>query len=115
MSITPYIAHEVSAIDLSVPGVTTVDVGRTFWDKVVILHGLRRWYERRGELRGGGQRVSRHYYDVHCLLASGVGVRAVNDTAMAADCVRHARIFFNRPDFERIRPPSTAAGFSFGG
>lgn len=79
---------------------TTVDAERTFWDKVVILHGLRRWYERRSELRGGGQRVSRHYYDVHCLLHSDVGAQAIGDTAMAANCVRHARMFFNRPDLD---------------
>ncbi|WP_352686406.1 hypothetical protein [Mesorhizobium sp. M0601] len=37
---------------------------------MVIAHGLRRWYEWRGELRQEGQRVSRHYYDLHCLLRS---------------------------------------------
>lgn len=100
VTVKPYVADEMSAIDLSVPGVTTVDVERTFWDKVVILHGLRRWYERRGELRGGGQRVSRHYYDVHCLLSSDVGARALSDAAMSVDCVRHARMFFNRPDLD---------------
>ena len=39
---------------------------------VVILHGLRRWWDQRGELKGGGQRVSRHYYDVYRLLASEI-------------------------------------------
>jgi hypothetical protein len=109
MLVKPYVANEMSTIDLSVPGVTTVDAGRTFWDKVVILHGLRRWYERRGELRGGGQRVSRHYYDVHCLMHSDVGVRAVDDVAMATDCVPHAQMFFNRPDLDL----ATAAAGTF--
>jgi hypothetical protein len=80
--------------------VTTVAPSRTFWDKVVILHGLRRWWDRRGELKGGGQRVSRHYYDVYRLLASEIGQNATGDMAMAEDCVRHARIFFNRPDLD---------------
>jgi len=31
-----------------VPDIVTVDVERTFWDKVVILHGLRRWHDDRG-------------------------------------------------------------------
>src|SRR5258708_7894254 len=100
VTVKPYVADDMSTIDLSVPGVTTVDAERTFWDKVVILHGLRRWYERRGELRGGGQRVSRHYYDVHCLLHSDVGARSVGDAVMAVDCVRHAGMFFNRPDLD---------------
>ena len=79
---------------------TTVAPSRTFWDKVVILHGLRRWWDRRGELKGGGQRVSRHYYDVYRLLASEIGQNAMGDIAMAEDCVRHARMFFNRPDLD---------------
>jgi hypothetical protein len=51
-------------------------------------------------LKGGGQRVSRHYYDVYRLLASETGRKATGDAAMAEDCVRHARKFFNRPDLD---------------
>jgi hypothetical protein len=101
ITVVPYIADDLaSAISLSVANVTTVDPARTFWDKIVILHGLRRWHDRRGELRGGGQRVSRHYYDVYRLLAARVGRLAIGDTQMAADCVTHAQMFFNRPDFD---------------
>ncbi len=46
--ITPYVAAEVDGIELAVASVTTVDAERTFWDKVVTLHGLSRWFERRG-------------------------------------------------------------------
>jgi Nucleotidyl transferase AbiEii toxin, Type IV TA system len=98
--VRPYIADDLPRLDLAVSNVTTVDPGRTFWDKIVILHGLRRWWERRGELKGGGQRVSRHYYDVYRLLASALGRKAVEDAEMAKDCVRHARMFFNRLDFD---------------
>jgi hypothetical protein len=99
-TVTPYLAQDLANTDLAVPNIATADTGRTFWDKVAILHGLRRWWDRRGELRGGGQRVSRHYYDVHCLLVSVDWESLVKDTAMAADCVRHARMFFNRPDLD---------------
>jgi hypothetical protein len=99
-TVTPYVAQDLADADLTVPTVTTVDPARTFWDKVAILHGLRRWWDRRGELRGGGQRVSRHYYDAHRLLASETGEGFVSDGGMAADCVQHARMFFNRPDFD---------------
>jgi hypothetical protein len=98
--VRPYIANDLPNLDLAVGNVTTVDPSRTFWDKVVILHGLRRWWDRRGELRGGGQRVSRHYYDVYRLLASEIGRKATGDVEMAEDCVRHARMFFNRPDLD---------------
>jgi hypothetical protein len=37
----PYVHDDLPDIDLSIDNVTTVDLERTFWDKVVILHGLR--------------------------------------------------------------------------
>jgi len=78
--------------------VTTVVAERTFWDKIVILHGVRKWFESRGVLRAQGQRVSRHYYDVHRLFRSELGAGAVADRTLGADCVAHARMFFNSPD-----------------
>ncbi|MES4992407.1 nucleotidyl transferase AbiEii/AbiGii toxin family protein [Phyllobacterium sp. 22229] len=91
---------EAAGFELAVEGVTTVEATRTFWDKIVIAHGLRRWYERRGVLRQEGQRVSRHYYDLHCLLQSEAGQTAITDLDLGADCVRHARMFFDRPDYD---------------
>lgn len=99
-TITPYLEADVPGIDLAIANVTIVDAERTFWDKVVILHGLRRWFEIRGALRGDGQRVSRHYYDLHELLQSDAGKRALADPALGRDCVAHARLFFNRPAFD---------------
>ena len=98
--IKPYVDDDLPALDLTVPAVRTVDPERTFWDKVVILHGLRRWFDKRGELRGSGQRVSRHYYDLHMLATDPVSEAALADAALSADCVSHARMFFNRPDFD---------------
>ena len=97
-AIRPYVADDVPVLDLTVSNIVTVDAERTFWDKIVILHGLRNWFDRRGALRGGGQRVSRHYYDVYQLLASGTGEAALADPELGRDCVRHARMFFNSPD-----------------
>lgn len=96
-TITPYLAADLAGRgDLSVANVMTVDPARTFLDKIIILHGLRHWFEQKGELRGGGQRVSRHYYDVHRMMESPVGNKALGDRLLAADCVRHARMFFYR-------------------
>jgi hypothetical protein len=82
-----------------VPEVRTVESERTFRDKVVIVHGLRRWFDKRGELKGGGQRVSRHYYDLYRLTQAPVGTASAN-MELGADCVAHVRMFFNRPDFD---------------
>lgn len=98
-TITPYVAEDVATLDLAVPSVTTIDAERTFWDKVVIVHGLRNWFDKRGDLKQDGQRISRHYYDLHCMLTTDVGSNAVADLALGADCIEHAKTFFNRPDF----------------
>ena len=98
--IKPYIGDEAPDLNLAITDVTTIEAGRTFWDKVVIAHGLRRWYERRGILRQEGQRVSRHYYDLHCLLGSDIGRAALARPDLGLDCVRHARMFFDRPDYD---------------
>jgi Nucleotidyl transferase AbiEii toxin, Type IV TA system len=97
--IRPYSAEEATGLELLVPDVMTIQAERTFWDKVVILHGLRKWFERRGELRQEGQRISRHYYDLHMLVEHDIGAAAA-DAELGADCVRHARMFFNRSDFD---------------
>jgi hypothetical protein len=97
-TVTPYVAQDLTDLDMAVSGVTTVKPERTFWDKVVILHGLRQWHDRRGELRHGGQRVSRHYYDVHQLMQAGEAVDWQADHALALDCARHARLFFGSAD-----------------
>ena len=98
-AIRPYVAGEAASLALTVSGVTAIDAARTFWDKIVIAHGLNRWHERRGVLRQEGMRVSRHYYDLHCLLGSDAGKAALADRDLGADCVRHARVFFDRPDY----------------
>ncbi len=99
-TISPFVAADAPGKQLGIKGVRTIEPARTFWDKVVILHGLRRWFEIRGELRQEGQRVSRHYYDVHCLLAGKNAEAIAGNLPLASECVRHARMFFNRPDFD---------------
>jgi hypothetical protein len=99
-TIRPYVEADLPGLDLAARGVTTVAAERTFWDKVVILHGLRRGQELTGALRGDGQRVSRHYYDLYKLMASEAGPAALADPALGADCVAHARMFFNREEFD---------------
>jgi hypothetical protein len=93
LAITPYVAGDLPGFDLTVSGVTTVEPVLTFWDKVLILHSLRNMFDQHGVLRGGGQRVSRHYYDVYRMLRADIGTRAMADLAMARDCMRHEDMF----------------------
>ena len=98
VSIQPFIAPGLPHLDLRVSNVVTVQAERTFWDKIIILHGLRQWYERRGVLRHGGQRVSRHYYDVHQLMRHEKALGWLENRALGADCATHARLFFGSAD-----------------
>lgn len=95
-TISPYLADDLpDPKAATVPGVVTIDSERTFLDKVLILHGMPFYFAATGQLRGNG-RMSRHYYDIHRLMGAPVGTKACTDTALIADCVRHAKMFFYR-------------------
>ena len=91
-----YVADWATGLDLTVHGVSTIEPVRSFWDKIVIAHGLRRWHERRGVLRHEGQRVSRQYCDLHCLLGSTIRKAALECIGLGADCVMRRRFGFVR-------------------
>jgi hypothetical protein len=97
-TVTPYVEDDLPDLDMAVRNVTTVKPQRTFWDKIVILHGLRQWHDRRGQLRHGGQRVSRHYYDASRLLQHPDVAAWQADRDLAQDCAQHARLFFGSAD-----------------
>jgi hypothetical protein len=97
-TVMPYVTQDLHDLDLTAMNVITVKPERTFWDKVMILHGLRQWHDRRGELRHGGQRVSRHYYDVHQLMQVPLARVWQTDHTLAIDCARHAKLFFGSAD-----------------
>ncbi|WJF88971.1 nucleotidyl transferase AbiEii/AbiGii toxin family protein [Paraburkholderia bonniea] len=96
--VAPYVTQDLPELDLNVTNVMTVKPERTFWDKIMILHGLRQWHDCRGELRHGGQRVSRHYYDVHQLLQAASAATWLTDYRLAIDCADHASMFFGSAD-----------------
>jgi hypothetical protein len=98
--VKPYVADVLPYSSFTIGNVVTVDARRTFWDKVVILHGTRRWFENKGDLRQKGERVSRHYYDVHQMFSSAIGQTAAQDLDLGRDCARHARMFFDRAPFD---------------
>lgn len=108
VTIKPYVADDLVGTELWVKNIVTIEAERTFWDKVIILHGLRRWHDHRGKLRHEGHRISRHYYDLYKLLQSTVGKRAKGNFALALDCAQHAQLFFNSADLDlkNARPGS---------
>ena len=101
MTIKPYVGQEFIGGDLSVPNVTCIAPERTFWDKAVITHGLRAWFEARGGLRNNGNRISRHYYDLHMLMNNAVGQNTIKDIGLGKECALHASIFFFDKDSQQ--------------
>jgi hypothetical protein len=99
-AIKPYLDDELSDLSLAVENVVTIDAERTFWDKVIILHGQRCWFDNKGALRQQGHRVSRHYYDIYQLMHSPVMEKAIKNNHLAIDCAHHAQLFFNSPDLD---------------
>lgn len=49
-TVRPYLADDIPSLNLDISSITTVVAERTCWDKVIIIHGQRRRFERRGEL-----------------------------------------------------------------
>ncbi|AUB80618.1 nucleotidyl transferase AbiEii/AbiGii toxin family protein [Candidatus Thiodictyon syntrophicum] len=74
--ISPYLANAFP--ELFGPSrfqVRTVAARRTFWEKAMLLH--EETYRPADKTRG--QRLSRHYYDLWCLIRKGIADKAVAD------------------------------------
>jgi hypothetical protein len=101
-TIRPYIAEEMKDKNFDISNVITINAERTFWDKIIILHGIRRWYDKNKVLRQDGHRFSRHYYDVYQLIHSSIYSKATSNLDLALDCSRHAKMFFNSSGLDLV-------------
>lgn len=91
--IRPYIAEVMpNAMGPSTFTVQTLDPRRTFLEKACLLH--------EESYRAGGKapaaRLSRHYYDLWCLIRSGTAEKAIADPDLFNRVVAHREVFFRR-------------------
>ncbi len=90
------LAYVAEVFPSELPGtgfpVPTVAPIRTFWEKAMLLH------EERLRSSGSGPkaRLSRHYYDLGCLIAKGVGARAAADIPLFEAVAAHRSVFFRK-------------------
>ncbi len=70
--------------------VTVLEVERTFWEKVTILHAE----FHRGEVSTGPERVSRHYYDVYRMAEREVVETALSRLDLLERVVEHKSVFY---------------------
>lgn len=82
----------------------TVAPDRTFWEKAMLLH--EETY-RTSEI-GPKARLARHYYDLWCLIRSGIGDKALSNRGLFSRVAAHRAIFFckKKDAQESLRPGS---------
>ncbi len=75
--------------------VRTIEPKRTLWEKALLLHeiAVRANHPDHAEKRPK-QRMSRHYYDLCCLLRSLHRQAALDDAELFASIVRHRSVYF---------------------
>jgi hypothetical protein len=90
-TIAPWIAEEFPSLLASPTSqVVALEVERTFWEKITILHSE---YHRPAD-KPMRSRLSRDCYDVCCMAAHSVGQRAMKEFDLLARVVRHKRTYF---------------------
>ena len=94
--IRPYIADELADWKFSVGGITTIDPARTYWEKLLMLHGTHCGYRDEGRLPTDRDRISRHYYDVAMISETDIGQNAIQDHELWAAVREHNLIAFRQ-------------------
>lgn len=89
--IAPDIAEFFPDLEFPIATVTVLSPSRTFWEKATLIHV--ECHRRR--LAASQHRLSRHWFDLACLVAHDAGKHAVRNRALLKDVVRHKKLFFN--------------------
>ena len=93
-TVTPYIADELPDRSFNVGGIRVIAPERTYWEKVLILHGAHYGYREKGRLPTDRDRVSRHYYDVAMITATDCGRSALSNIDLLNSVRNHNLIAF---------------------
>lgn len=89
----PYLANAFPELfSESTFTVRTVAARRTFWEKAMLLHEEKfRPVDRRRKAR-----LSRHYYDLWCLIEKGIAQQAVEDPGLFERVAEHRKVFYRQ-------------------
>ncbi len=93
-TIVPYISDDLSDSPIEVHNVSVVAPQRTYWEKLLILHGEYHRYEGSQCLPPDRNRLSRHYYDIAVITPTRTGKSALSDVGLMDDVRRHTLIAF---------------------
>ena len=100
-TITPILADELPAWSLEVGNIRVIAPERTYWEKLLILHGLHCGYRDEQRLPSDRDRVSRHYYDVAMITATDTGRSALTNIELL-DAVRNHNLIAFRQAWKRF-------------
>ena len=100
-AITPILADELTDYSLEVGNLQVISPGRTYWEKLLILHGLHCGYRDEERLPSDRDRISRHYYDVAMITETETGRSALADIALL-DAVRDHNLIAFRQAWKRF-------------
>jgi hypothetical protein len=99
--IQPYLAEAFpDLLQGSIFSLRALASRRTFWEKAMLLH--EETFRPIDKIRRAG--LSRHYYDLWCLIKAGVGEQAMTDLGLFDRVARRRQIFFaqNWVDYSTI-------------
>ena len=99
--VTPFIAHELPDWSFKTEGIRVISPERTYWEKLLILHGAHCGFRDAGRLPTDKDRISRHYYDVAVITATEVGRSAMVDRHLL-DAVRNHNLVAFRQAWKRF-------------
>ena len=107
-TVKPYIADELYDWSLEVDGIRAIAPERTYWEKLLILHGLYCGYRDEKRLPADRHRVSRHYYDAAMITAAETGRSALSNVELLHAVRKHNLIAFRQAwkRFEEATPGS---------
>ena len=95
-SVVPYVADDLPDWSLSVADVNAISPERTYWEKLLILHGLYCGYRDTRRLPRDRDRISRHYYDAAMITATETGRSALSNIDLLHAVRNHNLIAFRQ-------------------
>ena len=92
--IVPYVSDELSGSSIEVHNVSVVAPQRTYWEKLLILHGQHCAYRDLERLPSDRNRLSRHYYDAAMITPTETGRTALSNLELLNNVRQHNLIAF---------------------
>ena len=107
-AVTAYIADELPDRLFKVGGIQVIAPERTYWEKLLILHGAHCGFRDERRIPKDSNRISRHYYDAAMITATEVGRSALAETGLLDAVRNHNLVAFQQAwkRFEEAVPGS---------